>query len=29
MGKVMGALKGKPADMEYLNKKVEEAVGRK
>jgi uncharacterized protein YqeY len=29
MGKVMGALKGKPADMEYLNKKIEEAVGRK
>jgi uncharacterized protein YqeY len=29
MGRVMGGLKGKPADMEYLNKKIEEAIGRK
>jgi uncharacterized protein YqeY len=29
MGRVMGGLKGRPADMEYLNKKIEEAVGRK
>ncbi|KAH8729030.1 Yqey-like protein-domain-containing protein [Phaeosphaeriaceae sp. PMI808] len=29
MGKVMGGIKGRPADMEYLNKKIEEAVGRK
>jgi uncharacterized protein YqeY len=29
MGRVMGGIKGRPADMEYLNKKIEEAVGRK
>jgi uncharacterized protein YqeY len=29
MGRVVGGIKGRPADMEYLNKKIEEAVGRK
>lgn len=29
MGKVMGGIKGRPADMEYLNKKIEETIGRK
>ncbi|KAF2824383.1 GatB/YqeY domain-containing protein [Ophiobolus disseminans] len=29
MGRVMGGLKGRPADMEYLNKKIEQAIGRK
>lgn len=29
MGKVMGGLKGRPADMEYLNRKIEEIVGKK
>jgi uncharacterized protein YqeY len=29
MGRVMGGLKGRPADMEYLNKKIEEVIGRK
>lgn len=29
MGRVMGGIKGRPADMEYLNRKIEEAVGRK
>jgi uncharacterized protein YqeY len=29
MGRVMGGLKGRPADMEYLNKKIEEAIGKK
>jgi uncharacterized protein YqeY len=29
MGRVMGALKGRPADMEYLNRKIAEAVGKK
>lgn len=29
MGRVMGGLKGRPADMEYLNRRIEEAVGKK
>jgi uncharacterized protein YqeY len=29
MGKVMGGIKGRPVDMEYLNKKIEEIVGKK
>ncbi|KAH7072439.1 Yqey-like protein-domain-containing protein [Paraphoma chrysanthemicola] len=29
MGRVMGGIKGRPADMEYLNKKIEEAIGKK
>lgn len=29
MGKVMGALKGRPADMEYISQKINEAVGKK
>jgi uncharacterized protein YqeY len=29
MGKVMGGIKGRPADMEYLNKKIEELIGKK
>lgn len=29
MGRAMGGLKGRPTDMEYLSKKIEEAVGRK
>lgn len=29
MGRVMGGIKGRPVDMEYLNKKIEELVGKK
>jgi uncharacterized protein YqeY len=29
MGRVMGAVKGRPVDMEYLNRKIEEIVGKK
>lgn len=29
MGRVMGGLKGRPADMEYLNRKIEEVIGKK
>jgi uncharacterized protein YqeY len=29
MGRVMGGIKGRPADMEYLNKKIEEIIGKK
>jgi uncharacterized protein YqeY len=29
MGRVMGGIKGRPVDMEYLNRKIAEAVGRK
>ncbi|KAF2035092.1 GatB/YqeY domain-containing protein [Setomelanomma holmii] len=29
MGKVMGGIKGRPADMDYLNRKIEEIVGKK
>ncbi|KAH7382660.1 Yqey-like protein-domain-containing protein [Phaeosphaeria sp. MPI-PUGE-AT-0046c] len=29
MGHVMGALKGRPADMEYIRRKIDEAIGQK
>lgn len=29
MGKVIGGIKGRPVDMEYLNKKIKEIVGEK
>ena len=29
MGKVMGAIKGRPHDVEYVQKKIEELVGKK
>jgi uncharacterized protein YqeY len=29
MGKVMGAIKGRPHDIEYVQRKIEEVVGKK
>ncbi len=29
MGKVMGAIKGRPHDVDYVQKKIEELIGKK